>query len=151
MGFNSGLKGLMGYKFMITYVFLLELPPIPTRLLHPPSDKPISWQALSLQQHACRPISVLWAVLCHVDGARKTAVHQISKENAVTLSPKFVFLFACTHLYSHVSLYPSVIVTHIRTCTNVNLRPLIFFWRNACRRSYYYKQLSNKIRVIQCS
>jgi hypothetical protein len=91
---------------------------------HPPTPSPFGQAGQltgNLSATARVPIFVLWAVLYHVDGTLKTAIHQISKENAVLLSPKFVFLFACTHLYSHVSLYPSVIVIRIRTRRNVNL------------------------------
>jgi hypothetical protein len=45
---------------MITYISawfpLPPPPPQPVHLLLPPSDKPVSWRAISLQQHACRSL-----------------------------------------------------------------------------------------------
>ena len=130
------LLKFMGYKFMITSLFPLEFPPSPS----PPPPTPSSFGQAGqlpgkLSTTARVPIFVLWAVLRPVDRTWKMAVHQISKENAIPLSPKFVFLFACTYLYSDVSLYPSVVITRIRTCRNVNLQPVLSLWRNACRRS----------------
>lgn len=98
---------------MIKYVFLLELPhtppPHPT---HPPTPSPFGQAGQltgNLSATASLPIFVLWADLCHVDGTWKTAIHRISKEKAVPLSPIFVFL-SPVHIYTAMSLCTSLLL-----------------------------------------
>jgi hypothetical protein len=101
------LLKLMGYKFIITYVFLLELPPTPTHLLFPPSDKSVSWRALSLQQHACR---YLYCAMLTEREKRQYIRYQKKMQFHCPLN-----LFSClpVHIFTAMSL-----------CTPLSLLPI---------------------------
>jgi hypothetical protein len=96
----SKVNGLQVYDNIRMY-FCLNYP-TPTHLLLPPSDKPVSWQAISLQQHACR--SLYCEQFCDI-------LTELEKRQYVRYQKKMPFhfplnLFSCSpvHIFTAMSL-----------------------------------------------